>query len=126
MFARNDLAMAEAGLTARMESFEGVSFHAQQAAEKALKSLLVRHQIEFDRTHNLAALLQLAEPVAPGISEELAGAPWLTPFAVTSRYPGGASVSRDDAAGHLALGRAAVEAVERRLQGHLSMGDEHS
>ena len=80
--------MGEAGLAASMASFEGVSFHAQQAAEKALKGLLVRYQIEFDRMHNLEALLRLAEPVAPGISEELASAPWLTPFAVTARYPG--------------------------------------
>lgn len=67
-----------------MSSFEGVSFHAQQAAEKAVKALLIHHQVEFDRTHNLEALLRLAEPVAPGISEDLANAPWLTPFAKRS------------------------------------------
>ena len=62
--------MGEAGLAASMPSFEGVSFHAQQAAEKALKGLLVRYQVEFDRMHNLEALLRLAEPVASGISQE--------------------------------------------------------
>ena len=37
---------AKAILAAAMPSYETVSFHAQQAAEKALKALLIRHQVK--------------------------------------------------------------------------------
>jgi len=32
---------------------EAIAFHCQQAAEKYLKSFLVRHQVEFPKTHHL-------------------------------------------------------------------------
>ena len=34
-----------------------VAFHCQQAAEKYLRAFLVRHQIEFPKTHDIAKLL---------------------------------------------------------------------
>jgi hypothetical protein len=37
------------------------AFHAQQAAEKAIKAVLLKHQIRFPRTHDLAALIALIE-----------------------------------------------------------------
>ena len=64
---------------------EIVGFHCQQAAEKYLKGLLTRCQIEFPKTHDIKTLLQLAgDPVA----DSLSGARWLTPFGVEIRYPG--------------------------------------
>ena len=36
-----------------------VGFHAQQAAEKYLKALLTRHQVEFPKTHVIRRLLIL-------------------------------------------------------------------
>src|ERR1017187_671752 len=64
---------------------EIVGFHCQQAAEKYLKALLTRNQIEFPKTHDIKTLLQLAgDPVA----DSLSGARWLTPFGVEIRYPG--------------------------------------
>jgi hypothetical protein len=44
-----------------MPSYRLVSFHAQQAAEKSPKALLIRHQVDFGKTHNLGELLQLAD-----------------------------------------------------------------
>src|ERR1039458_10896966 len=38
---------------------EIVGFHCQQAAEKYLKALLTRYQIEFPKTHDLRVLLDL-------------------------------------------------------------------
>ena len=38
-----------------------VAFHCQQAAEKFLKGFLVRHQIEFPKTHDIARLLHSAQ-----------------------------------------------------------------
>jgi HEPN domain-containing protein len=71
------------------ESFRDiVAFHAQQAAEKYLKALLTRHQIEFPKTHELRRLLDLLDPVEPGLAESLKDARWLEPFGVEIRYPG--------------------------------------
>jgi len=36
---------------------EIVGFHCQQAVEKYLKALLVRHQVEFPKTHDIAKVL---------------------------------------------------------------------
>lgn len=38
----------------------GATFHAQQATEKYLKALLVWHQIEFRKIHDIQELLDLA------------------------------------------------------------------
>ena len=40
---------------------EIIAFHAQQAAEKMLKALLVLRQVDFPRTHSIGALLALCE-----------------------------------------------------------------
>ena len=42
--ADNDIEAGEAIVERVMRSYETASFHAQQAAEKALKALLIRHQ----------------------------------------------------------------------------------
>ena len=65
-----------------------VAFHAQQAAEKYLKALLTRHQVEFPKTHVIRRLLILLVPVEPRIAEELDDANWLSPFGAEIRYPG--------------------------------------
>lgn len=68
-----------------------IGFHAQQAVEKAIKSVLTRHAIEFPRTHNLSMLVELLRLQAialPPAADDLA---WLTPFGVALRY--------DDSAG---------------------------
>ena len=76
--AERDLRVAQVIVAADLPSYDA-SFHAQQAVEKALKALLTRHQVEFRRTHDLGELLQLAEPVTPGVSGALAGVDALIP-----------------------------------------------
>ena len=66
---------------------EIIAFHCQQAAEKYLKALLVRHQIEFPKTHDIAKLLDRLATVNPSIAESLRDADVLTPFGVEVRYP---------------------------------------
>lgn len=61
-------------------------FHAQQAVEKLLKAVLSQHGIEYQRTHRLAELVDLArdhEVHIPPVVEELID---LTPYAVEFRY----------------------------------------
>ncbi len=41
--------------------WEDVCFDCQQAAEKAVKAVLVRYDIEFPKTHDIRALLTLLE-----------------------------------------------------------------
>ncbi len=64
-----------------------VAFHAQQAAEKYLKALLTRHQIEFPKTHVIGRLLVLLHPIDPTLAQVLDEANWLTPFGAEIRYP---------------------------------------
>jgi HEPN domain-containing protein len=51
---------AEAAVNLRIR--EIVGFHCQQAAEKYLKALLTRYQIEFPKTHDLQVLLPQKPP----------------------------------------------------------------
>lgn len=67
---------------------EIVGFHCQQAAEKYLKALLTRYQIEFPKTHDIKTLLQLVSTASSQVANSLSGAGWLTPFGVEIRYPG--------------------------------------
>ena len=85
-YARSDLELAR--ITRPDEVlFEGLCFHAQQAAEKALKAVLIAKGIPPPKTHNIRILLDLLSQVivAPQEIEDSAG---LTDYAVTSRYPG--------------------------------------
>lgn len=84
-YAMDDFAAARAlhatpGMAARI-----VGFHAQQAAEKALKALLVLAQTPFPYTHDLARLHGLVGPE----HRVTARVDWqrLTDFAVDARYP---------------------------------------
>ncbi len=75
-------------LSSESEFRDIVGFHAQQAAEKYLKALLTRHQIEFPKTHIIRRLLILLEPTDPEMVESLDDANWLSPFGAEIRYPG--------------------------------------
>ena len=67
--------------------YEHLCFHAQQAAEKAIKAVLVHHGIPVAKSHDLAFLLaQLPVPVTVPVS--LVSLPLLTKYAVQLRYPG--------------------------------------
>ena len=67
--------------------FETLCFHAQQAAEKAIKAVLIAKNIPFPKTHNIRTLLDLI-PIDVSISEKVENAAGLTDYAVLSRYPG--------------------------------------
>jgi HEPN domain-containing protein len=69
--------------------YEHLCFHAQQAAEKALKAVLVVDGISFGHSHDLAYLLGLL-PEEKSIPPSLIALPLLNKFAVQYRYPGDA------------------------------------
>lgn len=67
--------------------WESLCFHAQQAAEKSLKALLLFLNREFPRTHNIRTLLDLIA-IDLNIPDEIDDAAILSDYAVTIRYPG--------------------------------------
>lgn len=56
--AKRDLRMAAFALSESGRLWDQVCFHAQQAAEKSLKAVLVAMEIEVPRTHDLVFLLE--------------------------------------------------------------------
>jgi len=63
-----------------------IGFHAQQAVEKSIKSVLTRHEIEFPRTHNLTMLVELLRIHAITLPPDADDLARLTPFGVALRY----------------------------------------
>ena len=64
-----------------------VSFHAQQAAEKYLKALLVAKGQVVEKTHDLGRLLELDVKLVPALATLEEDCQRLTAYAVDSRYP---------------------------------------
>lgn len=106
-YAKADLALASVPLP-QGARYEQLCFHAQQAAEKALKAVLVHRGVEFPRTHSIAALLDLLPEDMPGPSE-LRKAAALTGYASFLRYPvGDPGVTEDRYRGAVRLAQAVV------------------
>jgi len=96
-WAQSDLILAQMTEDERLLP-EILAFHAQQAAEKALKALLIHEQIEFPRTHVIAVLLNLCEQAGYKVPDNLLDALVLTLYAVATRYPSEEEpVTRDQA-----------------------------
>jgi HEPN domain-containing protein len=63
-----------------------VGFHAQQAAEKAMKAVLASRGDEFPWTHDLRHLMDRLEAIGIPLPELLIGVRELAPWAVEFRY----------------------------------------
>ena len=86
--ARSDLQLGRAALNTVGVLPEDACFHAQQCAEKALKALLLQHQIPYPRTHAIEVLLDLLKIRGETVPENVDEALILTEYAVQTRYPG--------------------------------------
>ncbi len=94
-----------------------VAFHAQQAVEKALKALLVKHQVDFPKTHDLEELVALAEDAGLVLPPEVEKAKELTAFAVQSRYPGfDDPITQAEVAEAIAVAEKIVEWASREVE----------
>jgi len=124
-----DRAEADLGLARRLLQDEepyawAAAFHAQQAAEKFLKALLVRSQIEFPKTHDLQQILSLVRTQDAVLADALDQAAALTQYAVQVRYPGQfPEVSSHDAAEAVRQADQVAEHVRRSLESYLNAGD---
>jgi len=111
-----DLLVCERLLGQGAAFFETVAFHAQQAAEKSLKALLVARQVEFPKTHDIARLVELVTPGDERLAEALADAAELTPFGVEYRYPGEyAPVTAEAANACVSLARKVHDEMSKQL-----------
>jgi HEPN domain-containing protein len=113
--ARSDLALARISPPEDV-MLEGLCFHAQQAAEKALKALLISYNRDYPRTHNIGTLLDLL-PETLTIPTEVEQAAGLTDYAVMTRYPGDVEpVSMEEYEQAVHIANTVLEWVERLLQ----------
>ncbi|MBI3245901.1 MAG: HEPN domain-containing protein [Deltaproteobacteria bacterium] len=92
---------------------EDLCFNAQQAAEKAIKALLIHRKVEFPYVHDIAELLTVAERSGQEIPPPIRQAERLTRFAVFTRYPGVAVAIRQEE--HREALRVAGEVVQFSL-----------
>lgn len=111
--ARDWLVRAERDLLAAQRLIDGApplpdlaAYHTQQSAEKALKGFLAANDKPFGKTHNLEALLSLAETIDTDCSTLTPLAKTLNPYATQFRYPGGPLEPTVEAA------RAAIELAQ--------------
>ncbi|HEV7784359.1 MAG TPA: HEPN domain-containing protein, partial [Thermoanaerobaculia bacterium] len=93
-----------------------VVFHAQQAAEKALKAFLTWHDIPFRKTHNIEEIGAAGIEIDASLSEAVNRAAPLTEYAWRFRYPGEPEEPAvDEATEALSLAREIYQAVLARL-----------
>lgn len=66
---------------------EDLCFDAQQAAEKAIKAVLIMNGVAFPPIHDLARLLTIVGQTGESLPPAIVEAARLTRFAVATRYP---------------------------------------
>ena len=86
--AHSDLRLAELASADPNVLPNQAAFHAQQAAEKALKAALVHCAVEFPKTHHLDELIELVRDAGVSWPFPADQVEALTPYAVQTRYPG--------------------------------------
>ncbi|MBM4040567.1 MAG: HEPN domain-containing protein [Planctomycetes bacterium] len=85
--ARSNLARAGATRGVPDVYLEDICFDAQQAAEKAIKAVVVSKGVDFPKIHDIADLLSLVSESGVPVPPEVAAAAELTDYAVVARYP---------------------------------------
>ncbi len=85
--ARSNLQRARADVRLEGVYLEDLCFDAQQAAEKAIKAVLMWQGIDFPYVHDLGRLLTLLAESGMEVPMRIRRAETLTPYAVISRYP---------------------------------------
>ena len=100
--ARSNLTRAKADIRVPHVYLEDLCFDAQQAAEKAIKAVLLKRGVRFPFIHDLGDLLDLVHKAGGSVPRSVRDAGRLTRFAVVTRYPGIAEpVSQEDYKGPL-------------------------
>jgi HEPN domain-containing protein len=86
--AQSDLRLARLAADDAYVRPEQACFHLQQAAEKAIKAVLLLSKVDFPLTHDIEELLEITRTSGIDLPEEVQEAGLLSPYAVETRYPG--------------------------------------
>jgi HEPN domain-containing protein len=115
--AAMDLRAAAHEVSAPEEGLWGdVMFHAQQAAEKAMKAYLAWHDVPARKTHNLEELGRLCVGLDATLGTLADEAAPLTEYAWRFRYPGESDEPvREEAEQALVVARDVYESILTRL-----------
>jgi len=117
--AQSDIALSKVKKTKAIR-YEHLCFHAEQAAEKSIKAVLLVLCVNVPRTHDIAFLMDKL-PDYSRLSVELMDLPVLTKYAVQFRYPGQElSVVRKEYVRAVELAEAALRWASRYVQAHCS------
>ncbi|MGQ0812324.1 MAG: HEPN domain-containing protein [Nitrospiraceae bacterium] len=114
--AKSNLARAKADVTLPAIYLEDLCFDAQQAAEKAIKALLLSRNIAFPFVHDLAELVTVLQQSGQAVPTQIAEAARLTRFAGETRYPSLAeAVTREDYKRAVAIAEEVIVWVESKI-----------
>lgn len=112
--AAEDLAVARLALEQAPPLVRAALFHCQQAAEKALKSVLAGGGEVPPRTHDLTQLLERGLASRPDLETVREAAERLTDYAIEPRYP---DVGMEYTAEEAQAALAAAEVIVSRVRG---------
>ena len=112
--AAQDEALLDEVLASSAVSDEIIGFHLQQAAEKLLKALLSDFGVRFRKTHEIGALIELAELSGCPLPGNLKNLDILTPFGAVYRY--------EDYDSELSLDRDSARQMIRGLRAWVESG----
>lgn len=125
-YARSDLRLAEASPPEGV-LLELLCYHAQQAAEKALKAVILRlTEAEPAYSHSIRRLIRDAEAVgAPPVPLTTEAAALLTQYAILTRYPADlGEVDSDEWQRAIADARSVVEWAAEIIEGEHSESED--
>ena len=111
--ARSNLALAANRIPGVY--LEDLCFSAQQAAERALKALLLQRSINYPYVHDLALLVTLLENAGETVPSSVGEAGKLTPYATATTHPLEKVVTEREYQEGLAIARAVVRWVESKI-----------
>ena len=115
--ADGDLRMARFAVGHVDPLFDQACFHAQPAAEKALKGLVVALEVEPQRTHDLLVLLAGLRATLPDAATLEGEAELLSNYSVGPRYPSFlAAETEEEAHAAIAAATTVVQWVLARVQ----------
>ena len=113
--ARDDAAAARALGERAAISDAIVGFHAQQAAEKALKAVLSARGVPYEFRHDIAYLCELLADDGVALPTDVAEADVLTPWAAEFRYEDPPPDERLDRSAAVRLASGVVEWAAEQL-----------
>ena len=117
--AEGDYRLVQHLASDQTEFFGAIGFHSQQAVEKFLKAMLVWHQVEFPKTHDMQELLDLLARSEPDVARSLQDATVLSGYSVDVRYPSDMpQISLEDAKRAAELASEVRKTILNALQGH--------